>query len=504
MDRHFGACDEAGIFFSHQPIYGVGSSHSQPYASSKLARTLQLLRILSRIRFHSFVDVGGGEGYLSHIVRRLFGVQGISADLSVEACRRAFDLFRVEGLAIDASCLPFRDDSIDVVVCSEAIEHVEFPIEVLLELDRVARGILILTSEEIYSDRDRIERFLGDRRDLPHAERNAFHPDDLRIMLGSEIGLRSQFDVVEATPERASKEVAAAWVRRAAKHTDYEPGRRGGVVVKTKDPSLRIPNPRYGDEVLIEFLLEPMVAEGPLVRTERERPGDRLLESIVCCACRGELAMRDDRLTCATCGRGFAVEQGVPVLFLDAGYDPTRERTHDRLRRLWPREPERVRAALEIRDRLLMPARSTQTRWDFSKLENQRGWLVSNELVRVASDEPGLHWQSTGPDPWFVSRALEIPAASVTAVDVRLRWIPLQPHSGVNHGQIFWAGEDDIGFAEDRSAKFQLHGDGLPHVYSIGVRERHYWPGAGSLLWLRLDPTDGPGELVLFEIELRA
>jgi uncharacterized protein YbaR (Trm112 family) len=54
----------------------------------------------------------------------------------------------------------------------------------------------------------------------------------------------------------------------------------------------------------------------------------RLLEILICPACRGELApVDDDRgLECATCGRVYPVRDGIPVMLVDEASAPTSEK----------------------------------------------------------------------------------------------------------------------------------------------------------------------------------
>ena len=63
----------------------------------------QILRTLAGLEFDSLLVVGGGEGFLAHLVRKHFGAEVLSVDLSVEACLRAGELFEVEGAAADGT-----------------------------------------------------------------------------------------------------------------------------------------------------------------------------------------------------------------------------------------------------------------------------------------------------------------------------------------------------------------------------------------------------------------
>ena len=53
----------------------------------------------------------------------------------------------------------------------------------------------------------------------------------------------------------------------------------------------------------------------------------RLLEILICPACRGEIAPVNDEsgLECAGCGRVYPVRDGIPVMLVDEASAPTRQ-----------------------------------------------------------------------------------------------------------------------------------------------------------------------------------
>jgi uncharacterized protein len=53
---------------------------------------------------------------------------------------------------------------------------------------------------------------------------------------------------------------------------------------------------------------------------------DRLLEILVCPACRGAVEHKERRhvLVCTACGRRYPVRDGIPVMLLDEATPPTR------------------------------------------------------------------------------------------------------------------------------------------------------------------------------------
>lgn len=97
------------------------------------------------------LDIACGEGYGSALLARLArSVQGV--DISDEAVRHAKTQYHgipgLEFLRGDASEIPLTDDSVDVVVSFETIEHHDRHREMISEIRRVLRpgGILIISS----------------------------------------------------------------------------------------------------------------------------------------------------------------------------------------------------------------------------------------------------------------------------------------------------------------------------------------------------------------------
>ncbi|CAB4556312.1 MAG: methyltransferase domain-containing protein [Actinobacteria bacterium] len=97
----------------------------------------------------SFLDVGCGTGeYVRWAADRGAGATN-GVDLAEEYCERTRALVptaRVE--RCDASALPFADQEVDVVLCSEVIEHIPYADQarVVQELQRVTRRHLVITT----------------------------------------------------------------------------------------------------------------------------------------------------------------------------------------------------------------------------------------------------------------------------------------------------------------------------------------------------------------------
>ncbi len=147
LDQRFaaGGVGADGIYVAHQPIYGFRGGHCEPNLFDRYVITWNLMQALADLRFDSLLDVGGAEGYKAALARHLFGCNVMSCDLSGEACRRAEEIYALPTLALDIHKLPFSDESHDVVVASETIEHVIDYAQAVEEMMRVARKAVVIT-----------------------------------------------------------------------------------------------------------------------------------------------------------------------------------------------------------------------------------------------------------------------------------------------------------------------------------------------------------------------
>jgi len=193
LERRFSR-EADGRYCAHQPIYGFASPDSEPGHLRRLARTLHLLRVVSRLGARTMLDVGGGEGYFAHLCRELLGMRAVVAELPVSACERAGELFGLPAVSADAAQLPFADGAFDLVVCSEVMEHVEAPHLVAAELMRVARGFVLVSTEQFCASAREQELMLKlrDPRD-PHPDRNYFTREDLRRLFGEPVYEASEY-----------------------------------------------------------------------------------------------------------------------------------------------------------------------------------------------------------------------------------------------------------------------------------------------------------------------
>jgi len=107
-----------------------------------------LLGMISPVQPREILDAGCGEGYFSALMRerfpdaRITGIDASSGAVGYASASFGKGIAFLEG---DLFALPFADDSFDVVVCSEVLEHLDEPDRAFAELKRVARKRVVLT-----------------------------------------------------------------------------------------------------------------------------------------------------------------------------------------------------------------------------------------------------------------------------------------------------------------------------------------------------------------------
>ncbi len=105
------------------------------------------LFVLAKPGGKSVLEVGCGEGKLAtHLIRNAPEPDRyLATDLSLAELSPELDP-RIETAEASIFDLPYADDSFDIVVCCEVLEHVEDPRRGLEELARVARDRVLIST----------------------------------------------------------------------------------------------------------------------------------------------------------------------------------------------------------------------------------------------------------------------------------------------------------------------------------------------------------------------
>lgn len=115
--------------------------------------------VLEIVKDKRVLDIASGEGYGSFLLSKsAFSVIGVDIDTeSIENAKVKYDFSNIEFRLGSTSNIPIPDNSVDVVVSFETIEHHNEHEKMMLELKRVLtpEGILIMSSpdKEFYTDK---------------------------------------------------------------------------------------------------------------------------------------------------------------------------------------------------------------------------------------------------------------------------------------------------------------------------------------------------------------
>lgn len=96
-----------------------------------------LLQLIEPLSFDSVLEVGCGEGYILDLLK-LQGSVGVDIDLAI--LREASQRYPMGGYCLaDGAAIPFADQTFDLVLGVEVLEHLPRPEVVIGEAKRVAR-----------------------------------------------------------------------------------------------------------------------------------------------------------------------------------------------------------------------------------------------------------------------------------------------------------------------------------------------------------------------------
>ena len=142
------------------------------------------------------LDIACGEGYGSAALQKAGAANVIGVDISEEACTHARRKYSIDARVGDAEAIPLEDNSVDVVVSFETIEHVNEPARFVDECARVLTkdGMAIISTPnvEIYHI---------------HSPDNPFHSSEMSEEEFVEL-LKSRFEHCTLYSQRSQR---AAW-----------------------------------------------------------------------------------------------------------------------------------------------------------------------------------------------------------------------------------------------------------------------------------------------------
>jgi SAM-dependent methyltransferase len=128
-------------------VYAVEArvSNSHWWFAGRRRLFTRLIRALDPNRSWLVLEVGAGTGANLSVLRNIGARRVVACDLSVDALRLSGSEATLA--RADATRLPFRSDSIDLLLAADVIEHLDDDREALREFVRVLRpgGHLVLT-----------------------------------------------------------------------------------------------------------------------------------------------------------------------------------------------------------------------------------------------------------------------------------------------------------------------------------------------------------------------
>jgi ubiquinone/menaquinone biosynthesis C-methylase UbiE len=136
---------------SHQKMmYLIGNKHELWWHRKRLYYILSFLsEIFKKNQVKTFADIGCAEGfYIKYVSSVYSGTFCLGADIArtyIQKAKLAEKGLNTVYVVCDIEKLPFRDNSIDVVLCSEVLEHVYNYRASLAELCRIGKKYLVIS-----------------------------------------------------------------------------------------------------------------------------------------------------------------------------------------------------------------------------------------------------------------------------------------------------------------------------------------------------------------------
>lgn len=134
MDKQYLTTDETSAKYFNRITRGI----TRRFIDNLLAE-------LKSLQPETILDVGCGTGYITNIMSNELDSTVIGCDMDSNRISFARGNFGQEVIIADITQLPFRDDSFDIVVASEILEHINCTEAALNEIARVAKKCVVIT-----------------------------------------------------------------------------------------------------------------------------------------------------------------------------------------------------------------------------------------------------------------------------------------------------------------------------------------------------------------------
>ena len=378
----------AAIANLHDAAHGVYDDTGQPrrltrYHFQEVQRKLKIFRWLDRLTFSNFIDIGSGFDQYPNLARERYGVPAYYSDFShsMNLPYGGAEHGKLDhAVTLNIVRLPFADNTFDVVMSSEVLEHLVRPVDCIAELLRITRKYLIMTSLEALSA-NRWQRWLSHLRvnvAEPHVERNFFLLPELEAIFGP-AGWHHENLFYDNTLPASSfepaerQEAAYAGIRDAEQFAtalcaavgvdDHRAGAMGILIVKAKGD--HAPKPAGDTHALARWLIDRTAAgqragfrlveqirAGTAPFADVDRPvAPALLALLRCPDCHGALTAEGAGTRCQRCGTSFPGEYGVPIMY-PKRYDEAADDASAVLAGLCGNDPARRAVVQRVRDRL--------------------------------------------------------------------------------------------------------------------------------------------------------
>ncbi|MEE9392916.1 MAG: class I SAM-dependent methyltransferase [Planctomycetota bacterium] len=482
----------------YQPLHGVADGDWGPASFLMASRLARLLAQLRAMRPSSFLDVGGAEGWVARMVGEEIGIPSASVDLSHQAAIRAREFSQVPAAAVDSARLPFKDDSFDVVFLSEVLEHLANPVRSLLELRRVAKRAIIVTTEA-FAPTEAARRAELDERELEaHMDRSIFCPSDFDLVFkGYGLSIGNQCSDLPAPYPQTNEEARLA-LHQGLSHDALDWPAHGIVVVADLAGPPPDARPFLAESVdIVAKWYAPLRCE-PKSPPSNDVP--KFLMERLRCPVTGssDFAVQGDHLVVGE--QRYLVAQGAPRLTTSPG-EPSAHTLEQCIAQAFPDDASQLAALTELAEKLHFELPSPDLSLEFLK-GSIEGWDTTESCqAKVVDGE--VEVVAPGEDPKLISPRVLHKMADVAGFVIEIA--ALDSEREVEECQLYWYTLEKPVWWEFASAVHSYPADGKTHRLEFEVPDGFETIAGDELLQLRIDPLVGKGcaRIQGFEIILK-